>query len=248
MNDKQPSSESESHTVHSGMKEFYHGSRKNLSPGDVVTPGGPFGIAGDNVETLHTYMSPNLDAAIWAAELAEGNGPPKVYIVETEGDIEDATELLVESAPRHPYMSHRSKGRVRVKSEVREWTYYHGTRADLEMGDMLMPGGNPNFGKKALGHIYLARTLDAAVWGAELALGDGPERIYIVEATGPIEDDPNVTNKRFPGNPTKSFRSHKPLRVIGEVKEWQGHPKEALEAMKAGIAELAKQGIGPLDD
>ncbi|WP_255422911.1 NAD(+)--rifampin ADP-ribosyltransferase [Microbulbifer sp. A4B17] len=131
---------------------------------------------------------------------------------------------------------------------MREWTYYHGTRADLKTGDMLMPGSNPNFGQEALSHIYLARTLDAAIWGAELALGDGPERIYIVEATGPIEDDPNVTDKRFPGNPTKSFRSLKPLRVIGEVKDWQSHPKEALEAMKTGIAELAKQGMGPIDN
>ncbi|WP_232053858.1 NAD(+)--rifampin ADP-ribosyltransferase [Microbulbifer sp. GL-2] len=145
-------------------------------------------------------------------------------------------------------MSYRSNEQVRVKSEVLEWTYYHGTRADLKIGDMLMPGGDPNFGKKALGHIYLSRTLDAAIWGAELALGNGRKRIYIVEATGPIEDDPNVTDKRFPGNPTKSFRSREPLRVIGEVNEWRGHPIEALEAMKNRIAELVKQGLGPIDD
>lgn len=199
-------------------KQLYHGSRKSLSLGEVVTPGAPFGVISDSTDASFTYMSPDLDAAIWAAELAEGNGPPRVYIVETDGGIKDTTELLAERAPRHPYMSFRTNEQVRVKSEVREWTYYHGTRADLKIGDMLMPGGDPNFGKKALGHIYLSRTLDAAIWGAELALGDGRERIYIVEATGSIEDDPNVTDKRFPGNPTKSFRSRKPLRVIGEVK------------------------------
>jgi hypothetical protein len=96
--------------------------------------------------------------------------------------------------------------------------------------------------------VYFARTLDAAVWGAELAVGEGRGRIYTVEPLGPVEDDPNLTNKRFRGNPTKSFRSREPLRVTGEVAQWQGHSPQAIEAMREGLARLAQLGIEPLDD
>src|SRR6201990_2544436 len=95
---------------------------------------------------------------------------------------------------------------------------YHGTKADLKPGDLIAPGYNSNYGKrKKANYVYLTATLDAATWGAELALGDAPGRIYIVEPTGPIMDDPNLTDKKFPGNPTKSYRSREPLRVTGEV-------------------------------
>ena len=97
-------------------------------------------------------------------------------------------------------------------------TYYHGTRANLKSGDLIVPGYQSNFGaRKQANFVYMAATLDAAVWGAELAIGDDPGRIYIVEPTGPIEDDPNLTDKKFPGNPTKSYRTREPLRVAGEV-------------------------------
>ncbi len=87
-------------------------------------------------------------------------------------------------------------------------TYFHGTRADLKVGDFIMVGRNSNYGQRRnANYIYLTATLDAAIWGAELALGTGRERIYLVEPTGPLEDDPNVTDKKFPGNPTKSYRS-----------------------------------------
>ena len=94
--------------------------------------------------------------------------------------------------------------------------FYHGTRADLKPGDLIVPGYNSNYGKrnKAV-YVYLTATLDAATWGAELALGEGPGRIYMVEPTGPIMDDPNLTDKKYPGNPTKSYRSREPLRVQG---------------------------------
>jgi hypothetical protein len=105
--------------------------------------------------------------------------------------------------------------------------FYHGTKADLKPGDLITPGYNSNYGKrKKAVYVYLTATLDAATWGAELALGEGLGRIYIVEPTGPIEDDPNLTDKKYPGNPTKSYRSRNPLRVIGEVTDWQGHPPE----------------------
>ena len=123
--------------------------------------------------------------------------------------------------------------------------FYHGTRADLRPGDLIEPGHPPNFGKRerTTTYVYLTATLDAAIWGAELAAGDGPGRIYIVEPTGPIVDDPNLTDKRYPGNPTKSYRSREPLRVTGEVTDWQGHSPEALQAMKDGI-----RGLEPIDD
>jgi rifampin ADP-ribosylating transferase len=86
------------------------------------------------------------------------------------------------------------------------------------------------------------------VWGAELALGEGRERIYLVEATGPIEDDPNLTDKKFPGNPTLSYRSKHPFKVVGEVTVWQGHSSEQLQAMKEGLAKLKEQGIEAIED
>lgn len=127
--------------------------------------------------------------------------------------------------------------------------YLHGTKADLAPGDLLMPGRESNFEPgRVMNYIYFTATLDAATWGAELAAGDGPGRIYIVEPTGEFEDDPNVTDKRFPGNPTQSFRSRDPLRVIGEVKDWIGHPPAALAAMRQGVAAAQRRGPSAIDD
>jgi hypothetical protein len=128
-------------------------------------------------------------------------------------------------------------------------TFYHGTKADLQPGDMIAPGYQSNFGKrKKAAFVYLTATLDAATWGAELAVGEGRGRIYIVEPTGPIEDDPNLTDKKFPGNPTKSYRTRDPLRVTGEITDWQGHPAEQLKAMKDHIEELRQLGIEAIED
>lgn len=121
---------------------------------------------------------------------------------------------------------------------------YHGTRADLRPGDLIVPGVRSNFGsRRVANHVYLTATLDAAIWGAELAQGDGPGRIYTVVPTGPVEDDPNLTDRKFPGNPTRSYRSRQPLRVTGEVTGWQGHPPEVLQQMRDSVARLAAQGI-----
>lgn len=125
---------------------------------------------------------------------------------------------------------------------------YHGTRANLELGDLIAPGYSSNYGaRKPASWVYLAATLEAAVWGAELAEGLGRERIYVVEPTGPIEDDPNLTDKRFPGNPTRSYRSREPLRVMGEVMEWQGHSPEQLQAMRNFVERMRAQGIEAID-
>jgi rifampin ADP-ribosylating transferase len=127
--------------------------------------------------------------------------------------------------------------------------YYHGTRADLKTGDLIEPGYNSNYGSRKRGnYVYLTATLDAAVWGAELAVGEGSGRIYVVEPTGPIEDDPNLTNKKFPGNPTKSYRSRSPLRVTGELTHWEGHAPEVLQAMQDNLERLEQLGIEAIDD
>ena len=120
--------------------------------------------------------------------------------------------------------------------------FYHGTKADLEIGDLISPGFGSNFVERELKHIYFSATLEAATWGAELARGEGRGRIYIVEPTGLFEDDPNLTDKKFPGNITASYRSLEPLRVIGEVEDWTGHTAEQLQAMRDGLARLKEQG------
>ena len=128
-------------------------------------------------------------------------------------------------------------------------TYFHGTKADLKVGDLIRAGFNSNYGRqKTAKYIFLSATLDAAIWGAELASGVGDERIYLVEPTGAIEDDPDLTDKKFPGNPSKSFRSTEPFRVVGEVTIWQRHPAEQVKAMKDALSQLKERGIDSLND
>ncbi len=128
-------------------------------------------------------------------------------------------------------------------------TFYHGTKSDLQLGDLIEPGFNSNYGKrKKAKYVYLTATLDAAIWGAELAVGKERGRIYIVEPTGPIEDDPNLTDKKFPGNPTKSYRSQYPFRVVGEIGDWEGHSPEQLLTMKVNLERLKKLGIEAIED
>lgn len=128
-------------------------------------------------------------------------------------------------------------------------TYLHGTKADLKVGDFIEVGFNSNYVRyDKLNHIYLSATLDAAVWGAELALGEGRERIYLVEPTGAIENDPNLTDKKFPGNPTMSYRSLHPFKVVGEVTLWHGHSPEQVKAMKDGLAKLREQGLDAIEN
>ena len=122
-------------------------------------------------------------------------------------------------------------------------TFYHGTRASLQPGDLIRPGYGSNYTTRKSPWVYFSETLEAATWGAELAKGEGPGRIYIVAPTGEFMDDPNLTDKKFPGNPTRSYRSREPLRVVREVLDWVGHSAEQIQAMKDGIA-----GKEPIDD
>lgn len=118
-------------------------------------------------------------------------------------------------------------------------SYFHGTKADLRPGDTIVTGHRSNFLEDGgLSWSYFTATLDAAIWGAELARGAGSPRIYVVEPTGPFEDDPNLTDKKFPGNPTAAYRTRDPLRIVGEVIGWHGHPPDNIRAMQEGIARL----------
>jgi len=131
----------------------------------------------------------------------------------------------------------------------REGVLLHGTRADLATGDLLVPGRASNFEEgRAMNHVYVTETLDAAVWGAELARGQGRARIYEVEPLGDLEDDPNVTDKKLPGNPTRSYRSQEPVRIVGELEHWVGHPPEQLRAMREGLAEMRRRGNAVIYD
>ena len=146
-----------------------------------------------------------------------------------------------------------SNGNVALVSDKREpvpfevyepGVYLHGTKANLAMGEMLVPGRESNFEEgRMMNYVYFTATLDAATWGAELASGEGRGRIYVVEPTGDFEDDPNLTDKKFPGNPTQSFRSREPLRVVGELVDWVGHSAEQQLAMRGGLERIRKGQI-----
>lgn len=127
--------------------------------------------------------------------------------------------------------------------------YLHGTKALLAVGDLLTPGFASNYEKGRISnYIYFAKTLDAAAWGAELAVGEGSEKIYLIEPTGTVEDDPNVTDRKFLGNPTMSYRSAEPVRVISELEDWVGHTPEQISMMRNGLAELRRTGKAQIED
>jgi hypothetical protein len=131
--------------------------------------------------------------------------------------------------------------------------FFHGTKATLAAGDQLVAGYGSNFQEgRVSNNVYFTSLVDTAAWGAELAtaLAGSGERghIYVVEPLGPFEDDPNVTDKKFPGNPTRSYRTHHALRVVGEVDDWEGHPPEVLQAMLESLARLREQGLDVIED
>ncbi len=125
----------------------------------------------------------------------------------------------------------------------------HGTKADLAVGDLLTAGHQSNFETgRIMNHVYFTATLDAAVWGAEMARGDGRGRVYIVEPQGSVEDDPNVTDKKMPGNPTRSYRSREPVKIVGELTDWEGHTPEQLQTMRDLLADLERRGLAVIYD
>jgi hypothetical protein len=128
-------------------------------------------------------------------------------------------------------------------------SFFHGTKANLKPGDQIVVGFQSNFIESAaLSWAYFSATMDAAIWGAELASGSERERIYVVEPTGSVEDDPNLTDKKFPGNPSMSYRTREPLWVIAEVTMWQGHASEQVQQMKNHLAQMAEDGTAKIID
>ena len=131
--------------------------------------------------------------------------------------------------------------------------FYHGTRAALSVGDLLTTGHETHFEiGRVLKHLYFTALMEPAIWGAELAVAlsgsSGRGQIYVVEPTGPFEDDPNLTNKRFPGNLTRSYRTQDPLRIVGVVTDWQGHPAEVVQGMLDSLQNLKRQGLYVIEE
>ncbi len=153
---------------------------------------------------------------------------------------------MSESATPHPPVAYDTCAAV-------AGPFYHGTHSVLHVGDALVPGYGSNFQQgRVSNHLYFTSLVDTAAWGAQLAaaLAGSDERghIYVVEPLGPFEDDPNVTDKRFPGNPTRSFRTRQGVRVVAELEGWAGHPPEALQAMLDHVAQLREQGLDVIED
>jgi Rifampin ADP-ribosyl transferase len=131
--------------------------------------------------------------------------------------------------------------------------FFHGTHIAFALGDLVVPGHPSNYHDgRTSNHVYFATLLEPAVWGAELAValggGSGPARVFVVEPTGPFEDDPNVTDKKFPGNVTRSYRTRHPMRVVAEVDDWEAHPPEVLGAMLDNLARMREQGLDLIED
>ncbi len=198
-----------------------------------------------------------------AAEVAQREDPVVAEYVITAAATR-ATPVVLDVLARYP---RAPKGRTRVAvlmtrldSLLRDppptprvvddpGPFFHGTRAELRPGDLLTPGWMSNYGSgRAARHIYLTASSEGAPLAAELALGEGPGRVYRVEPVGTIEDDPNVTDKRFPGNPTRSYRTTEALRVIEEVTGWKRPDPEVIQRIRAHLGELAELGIEAMDD
>jgi len=117
--------------------------------------------------------------------------------------------------------------------------FYHGTRADLQVGDLLTAGFGSNYKSELImNHIYFTALVNGAGLAAALAKGDGPERVYVVEPTGSFENDPNVTDKKFPGNPTRSYRTEAPLKIVGEITDWVKQSPEEIKKWREKLANV----------
>jgi rifampin ADP-ribosylating transferase len=136
---------------------------------------------------------------------------------------------------------------VPVSDVLDEGPFFHGTKADLREGDLLTAGFRSNYRPEVvMNHIYFTALVDGAGLAAELAPGDAAPRVYVVEPTGEFENDPNVTDKKFPGNPTRSYRSRAPLRVVREVTDWPRLAPEALQAWRDRLAAIREDERGEI--
>ncbi|MFM6849117.1 MAG: NAD(+)--rifampin ADP-ribosyltransferase, partial [Terrabacter sp.] len=198
-----------------------------------------------------------------AAELARGDDPVVAEYVVTAA-ARRATPVVLEVLARYPRVP---EGRSRVAALMFRLDgllqdpppvprvvddlgpFFHGTRADVRPGDLLTPGWRSNYGSgRRARHIYVTASREGAPLAAELARGDGPPRVYRVEPLGTLEDDPNVTDKRFPGNPTRSYRTTEPLRVVEEITDWEPPSPDIVAHIRSHTGELAELGIEAMDD
>jgi Rifampin ADP-ribosyl transferase len=125
--------------------------------------------------------------------------------------------------------------------------FFHGTKADLQVGDLLTAGFHSNYRPEVvMNHIYFTALSDGAGLAAELAAGEAAPRVYAVQPTGEFENDPNVTDKKYPGNPTRSYRSREPLRIVGEVSDWTRQTPEALQAWRDRLAAIRADERGTI--
>ena len=174
------------------------------------------------LETALQYALKLNDATVQSAFPTLYTNIAKCY--ESLGDAENAK--------KHAELATSFKAKPSDKGP-----FYHGTKADLKVGDLLIAGGNSNYKPDLkMNHIYFTALVNGAGLAAALAKGDGPERVYMVEPTGNFENDPNVTDKKFPGNPTRSYRSEAPLKVLGEVTNWQKQTPEELQRFREKLA------------
>ena len=127
-------------------------------------------------------------------------------------------------------------------------SYFHGTKRTFSVGDRIVPGHDANYGERKSKYVYASSNLNVAIWGAELAVGEGPGRIYIVEPIGAIENDPNLTDKKFPGNPTNSYRAREGFTVVAEVRDWRGHPSDEIKAAREHVDLALKNGAPIIED
>jgi rifampin ADP-ribosylating transferase len=199
------------------------------------------------LEAAHKAISSSIRKIEKAQEtLSKKQPPPKAQITLAARNL-SALRLSLELIERE--LDNSEMIIIKNSGSLDSGPFYHGTKAELKVGDILEPGFSSNYGeRKKANYIYLTATLDAAVWGAELAVGDNTGWIYVVEPTGIFEDDPNLTDKKFPGNPTRSYRTQHPLRIIGEIVDWKGHSPEDLKKMRDLLDECNRLGIEAIND
>lgn len=210
---------------------------------ETVEPGSSFSGT-DGFCDEHGVINTAMPRMRWENRFSPSEGGTVVHVVIHFDSTEDLEKIIGMG-----FSEGFTMGLAQLEELFANTTYYHGTKADRQVGELIEPGFNSNYGQqRSAKYVYLTATLDAATWGAELAQGEGRGRIYIVEPTGHFENDPNLTDKKFPGNPTRSYRTRAALRVVGEVTDWQGHPPEQLQAMKDHLARLKEQGIEAIED
>jgi hypothetical protein len=226
---------------------YYHGARTELALRDLIAPSA---TEARDPSSAHVLLTPNLDEAIWSAELAAGDAPARVYVVEPLGPVAPVSLQPEYRPPGHPTMCWCSRAPLRVTGEVTEWLYYHGTRADLQPGDLIKPGHVSNFGaiaRRRTTSTSLARSTPPR--GARsLPSAKDAAASTSLSRPDPPKTTPTSRTRSSVGIPPSRSRSREPLRIKGEVSDWQGHAKEAIQTMKDGLERRKQLGVDAIDD